>query len=124
VRFLFQVAMASRDRPLLEALQQFLGFGHITDRPPGKAGWEPMSSFRISSLRGHHASTIPFAERYVLESAKRDQFEHWRDELYRWEAEHPSRWGKGRSTCAMEGCSGLVRGRGLCRSHYYRATGY
>ena len=33
-------------------------------------------------------------------------------------------WGKGLSTCSVEGCDRPVRGRGLCRRHYYRATGY
>ena len=116
--------MASRDRPLLEELRSFLQFGSITDRGPRRVAWQPTSSFRIQSLLAHHAATIPFAEQYVLPSAKRDQFERWRTALASYEAEHPTRWGKGPSQCAVAGCGKPVRGRGLCRPHYYRATGY
>jgi hypothetical protein len=114
--------MASRDRPLLEALRQFLGFGSIRDPAIRRAGWLPTSVFTINSFRGHRLATIPFADRFLLPSAKRTQFERWREALERYEREHDIR--PGRSTCSVEGCGGLVRGRGLCRAHYYRATGH
>jgi len=123
-RFVFSVTVATRDRPLLEALRAFLGFGSIRDVPPARAGYEPESSYRVASLRAHHAATIPFAERFVLPSAKRNQFDAWREKLYRQECEHPNRYGKGASPCSIPGCDKPVRGRMLCRSHYYRATGY
>jgi hypothetical protein len=124
VRFVFEVHVASRDRPILEALEEFLGYGSITDTPARKEGWQPESSFRISSLRGHRAATVPFCERFLLPCAKRTQYERWLGQLDAWERERPSKWGKGRSTCSAAGCDGLVRGRGLCRHHYYLATGY
>ena len=58
------------------------------------------------------------------ESAKRDQFDRWREEFDTYERAHPTQWGRGPSTCSEPGCHKPVRGRGLCRSHYYRATGY
>lgn len=124
LRFVFTVQVAARDRALLEQLLQFLGHGSIHERPPRKAAWQPTSTFSIGSLRGHRKATIPFAEQYLLPCAKRRQFEEWRDAMDAYEATNPSRWGKGPSACSVPGCDGPVRGRGLCRSHYYRATGY
>lgn len=120
-RFAFQVAVATRDRPMLEALRDFLGFGSVSDHRPAHGHWQPMSSFTIASFRGHHAATIPFAERFLLPCAKRSQFEQWRDALLAYDAVRPRRQ---RSICSEPGCDRFVRGRGLCRSHYYRATGY
>lgn len=124
LRFVFTVAVASRDRPLLETLQEFLGWGSISSQGSRRPGWLPTSTFCINSRRAHHAATIPFAEQYLLPSAKRQQYERWRDAVLAYEVEHPSRWGKGPSNCSVPGCDQPVRGRGLCRSHYYRATGY
>lgn len=124
LRFRFQVTVATRDRALLEQLRRLLGYGSITDRPPGRPGYQPTSELRVSSFRAHREATIPFADRYLLPSAKRDQFERWRAQMDEYLAAHPSRWGLGPSPCCMPGCERPVRGRGLCRPHHYRATGY
>jgi LAGLIDADG endonuclease len=124
LRFLFGVTVATRDRPLLEALQQLLGAGTIAEKPPSKPGHLPKCEFSIRSSSTHRSVTIPFAERFLLPSHKREQFEHWRNELYRYEHERPSQYGRGPSPCSIAGCDKPVRGRRLCRSHYYRATGY
>lgn len=124
LRFVFEVTVATRDRTLLHALRDFLEFGSITDRPPTKPGWQPTSTFHIGSMHGHRNATIPFAESFLLPCAKRSQFELWRTAFIAWEHDHPSRYGKGPSTCSEAGCEHPVRGRGLCRIHYYRATGY
>lgn len=121
-RFVFQVSMASRDRPLLVALWNYLGHGSLRDPPARRAGWEPMTTLTVNSHRAHLSATVPFAERFLLPCAKRRQFESWRDELLQYEVEHPPR--RQRAICSVEHCAGFVRGRGLCRSHYYRATGY
>jgi hypothetical protein len=120
-RFMFQVAVARRDRRLLETLQSFLGAGSIFDNPSRRAGWQPTSTLSIASLRAHHSATIPFADRYLLASAKRRQFAAWRARLEEYDTNRSRRT---RSRCSAPGCDGLVRGRGLCRAHYYRATGY
>jgi len=120
-RFVFQLHMARRDRPLLLGLRAVLGFGSISDRP-GKGRGQPTSLLTINSRRAHTTATIPFMETFLLPSAKRHQFEAWRDDLLTYEREHPRRMG--RSICSEPGCVGLVRGRGLCRRHYYRATGW
>ena len=116
--------MASRDRALLEDLRHFLSYGSINDRPAPRPHWQPTSSFLIGSFRGDRAATIPFGEQYLLPSAKRRQFEKWHEAMAAYEATKPTRWGNGLSTCGEPGCDRPVRGRGLCRSHYYRATGY
>src|SRR4051812_32504408 len=123
-RFLFQVAVASRDRPMLEALREHLGFGSIRTAPPEREHWLPRSVYTVNSRRAHFDATIPFMERYLLPSAKRTQYERWRDALIEHERLHPSKWRKGPSRCSEPGCDLPVRGRGLCRSHYHRATGY
>jgi hypothetical protein len=122
--FAFAVTVARRDEPVLRALQTFLGAGRIRRKPPGQAHHQPLSELSITSLRQHHRTTIPFAEQYLPQCHKRQQFEQWVEKLQRYEAEHQNRWGRGPSSCSIDGCEKPVRGRGLCRSHYYRATGY
>lgn len=123
-RFIFAVSMATRDRALLETLQRFLGAGSLCDRAPRDPRWLPITTFTINGRRTHHEVTIPFAERFLLPSAKRLQFEQWREALVAYESAHPSRWGKGPSICRTPGCDRPVRGQGLCRVHYYRETGW
>jgi hypothetical protein len=123
-RFVFQIQVAQRDRHILQVLRDFLGFGSINDVPAVKHHWQPLSYFVINSRRAHHLATIPFALTFLLPSAKRDQFLQWKSALDRYEKDHPSRYGEGPSTCSVLGCEKPVRGRKLCRSHYYQATGY
>ena len=124
LRFVFQVTVAARDRPLLEQLRALLGFGSIRDIAPRNPAHQPLSELQIASRRAHFTMTIPWADMHLLPCAKRRQYELWRDALYSYDKLRPTRFGKGRSPCSVEGCDRPVRGRGLCRSHYYRATGY
>ena len=124
LRFVFSVHMASRDRSLLESLHDFLGIGSINDQPPRSERWLPSSRFSIGSRLGHRLVTIPFGDEFLLPCAKRDQFDRWKHAFEDYERRHPTRIGLGPSSCSEEGCDMPVRGRGLCRSHYYRATGY
>jgi hypothetical protein len=122
LRFVFAVKIARRDRPLLDALGTFLGEGSVRDSPARREGWQPESEYRISSLRGHRAATIPFCERFLVTTHKQHQFELWRQAMDSYESMHPTRYGNGPSPCKI--CGKPVRGRGLCRSHYYLETGY
>lgn len=126
LRFGFAVRMAQRDRRLLELLQSFLGVGSLRDSAASRPHWQPTSTFSITSSASHRSATIPFGQRYLLPSAKREQFEAWTTAMNDYEAARrmKTRWGQGPSPCAVEGCDRPVRGRGLCRSHYYRATGW
>jgi hypothetical protein len=124
LRFLFGVSVAARDRRLLEALRQLLGAGAIAEKPPRQPNHLPVCEFSIRSNSIHRAVTIPFMERFLLPCQKREQFDHWRDRLYAYEADRPSQYGRGPSPCSVAGCENPVRGRGLCRAHYHRATGY
>jgi len=124
LRFVFEIAMARRDRHLLVALHTCLGVGSLRDTPRRKGHWQPTSALRVGSLRAHHAATIPFFERYLPRTAKNEQFTAWRAMLHAHERAHPNRWGKGPAACSVLDCDRPVRGRGLCRIHYYRATGY
>jgi hypothetical protein len=123
-RFVFAVQMATRDRPLLEQLRGALGCGLIGDRPPRKPGWLPTTELTISAERDLVERVIPFMERYLLPCAKRIQYERWRDDLLAYRRDRPSQYGRGPSTCSVPGCGRPVRGRGVCRIHYYRLTGY
>ena len=123
-RFVFQLAMASRDRPLLEQLHRVLGCGQITDSHPAKAGWLPITTVSVSRERDLIDRVIPFMDRFLLPCAKRTQFEHWREELLAYLRDRPSQYGRGPSMCSVPGCGRPVRGRGVCRIHYYRLTGY
>lgn len=122
LRFVFAVAIASRDRAILDELHEFLGFGSIREQRPRNPAHLPISTLTVASIRAHQAATIPFGERYLPSSQKRNQFEQWRDKLQHHLVRRRPR--EERSTCSMLGCDKFVRGRGLCRSHYYRATGY
>lgn len=99
----------------------FLGVGSVHDSPAKRVTWQPTSTLTVASFRAHRSATIPFADTFIIPSAKRRQYERWRDDLLAYDAARPRRQ---RSTCSEAGCEGLVRGRGLCRTHYYRATGY
>jgi hypothetical protein len=123
-RFVFAVSVAACDLEVLRALHELVGGGSLRVRPPRRDGWQPTATFAVSSNRMHLRTTLPFADRYLLPSAKRDQYLCWRAELLAHLEAHPSRWGRGPSTCRVPGCDRPVRGRGLCRSHYYRATGW
>jgi len=57
LRFAFQVTIATRDRAILCALREFLGFGAINSRPQRRPGWQPTSTLTIASARGHRVST-------------------------------------------------------------------
>lgn len=124
-RFVFQVTIAERDRQVLEALQTFLGnAGYIRDVAVRNERWLPLVTYRVHSRIGIRTKVIPFCDQFLLSSAKRDQYERWRDDFCAYEANHPTQWGRGPSICYEPGCDRPVRGRGLCRSHYYRETGY
>lgn len=123
-KFVFSVNVEARDLRMLETLRDFLGAGSITYRPPEKVGWQPMVTFAIKSLKAHWQVVIPFADRYLLPCAKQDQFLRWRGALEQYVERYNVRCGRGPSTCSVDGCDQIVRGRGLCRSHYYRATGW
>lgn len=124
LRFRFLLSMATRDRPLLEALRAVLGFGSIRDAAPARPHWQPMSTLTVNSHYAHRVATIPFADAFLLPTAKREQFERWREAFEAYEREHPNPYRRGPSVCTVDGCERRVRGRGLCRRHYYRATGY
>jgi hypothetical protein len=123
LRFRFQFSMASRDHLLVQALRTFLGFGSIRNAP-ARGVWQPMTILAVNSHRAHRAATIPFADSFLLPCAKRVQYERWKSQFDAYERAHPNRQGQGRSPCSVAGCGRPVRGQGLCRSHYYRATGY
>ena len=124
LRFKFSVEMASRDRQLLEQLRDFFGRGSIHDTParPAELAAHEHLPHRLNcrSPRRDH----PFGEAYLLDCAKRRQFEEWKEALRKYEDENIRRSRRVRSRCSMVGCDKPVRGRGLCRQHYYRATGY
>jgi hypothetical protein len=124
LRFVFSVTMATRDREIVEALRNHLGVGSIEIKLPRDPRHLEQVRLTVNSRRAHFAATIPYMEQYLLPSAKRTQYERWRDALIEHELAHPSKYGKGPSPCSEPGCDKAVRGRGLCRSHYYRATGY
>ena len=124
LRFVFGLHIARRDRPLLERLVDRIGFGSIQDRRPSRSHWQPSSVFTVSSLKGHRNGVIPFLDRFLLPSAKREQFELWCRAMDSYETFHPSHHGRGPSVCRIAGCDRPVRGRGLCRSHYHQETGY
>ena len=122
-RFVFSLEMAA-DRELVTALRDYFGAGSLVDSRARRAGYLPTTRFAISSNRRHLTTTIPFAEEHLLPSAKRRQFDRWRAQLSDYLSAHPTRYGKGPSACREPGCEEPVRGRGLCRSHYYRETGW
>ena len=123
LRFVFSLTMATRDLQIVEALRNDLGVGSMEIKRPQDPRHLEQVCLTVNSRRAHFAATIPYMERYLLPSAKRTQYERWRDALIEHELAHPSKYGKGPSPCSEPGCDKPVRGRGLCRSHYYRATG-
>jgi hypothetical protein len=124
LRFVFSISMASRDESLIMLVHEALGVGSIEHRPSPNGRWLPHTRLTVNSRLSHRLATIPFVDEFLLPCAKRDQFDRWRQEFECYEEAHPTRIGLGPSPCSEPGCDQPVRGRGLCRSHYYRATGY
>jgi hypothetical protein len=83
-----------------------------------------MATLSIGSMRAHRSYVIPWMRQHLLFGQKRRQFDLWVAAMDSYECYHPTRWGKGPSTCRIAGCDRPVRGRGLCRSHYHQETGY
>ena len=125
VRFVFELSLAVVDRPLIDALHSMLGgAGTVRVREPRRVGWQAEACLTVASESAHLVHTIPFADRFLGPCHKREQFEAWRDELLAYRRRRAELLGEGRRRCRVEGCDGFVRGQGLCRSHYYRATGW
>jgi hypothetical protein len=124
LRFIFSISMADRDGALLSNLKDLLGVGSLRWSPSRNGRWLPQVRYSIGSRLAHRLVTIPFMDEYLLASAKRYQFDSWRTHFEAYERQHPTRIGLGPSECSEPGCDKPVRGRGLCRAHYYRATGH
>ena len=122
-RFVFSVEMGD-DHVLLEGFHELLGAGSLCHIAPRRAGYRPTTRLSVSSNRKHLTTTVPFCDEHLLPSAKRTQYLRWRSALVEHLQAHPTRWGQGPSTCRVEGCPAPVRGRGLCRAHYYAETGW
>jgi hypothetical protein len=116
--------VAHRDQLVLENLRATLGVGSLRVLKARNPKHLEQVVFTVNSLRAHQTATVPFFNDFLPVSEKRRQFEIWRDAMIWWDAVRPSRYGKGPSPCSEPGCDRPVRGRGLCRIHYYRETGY
>lgn len=124
LRFVFEIALADRDLNLLVALRNALSVGAIRRIAPRSEQWLPTAVLSVTGERNHLRATVPFCDRYLLPSAKRAQFERWRDQLIDYRQRRLLLRPPGRSTCRAAGCDGPVRGRGLRRHHYYLETGW
>ena len=124
LRFKFMLEMAVRDLVVVTALRDFLGVGSISHLPARQDGWLPTVNYSVSGRRSVRAAVLPFCDRFLVAGAKLRQYLSWRARFTEYEAHFPSNWGAGPSPCTIAGCDRPVRGRGLCRAHYYRATGY
>jgi hypothetical protein len=116
--------MAARDAAVVVALRDFIGTGSIARLAPRRATWQPTVSYSVTGRRGVRDHVIPFCDTFLIASAKHTQYVRWRYAFREYEQHFPSKWGSGPSPCAIDGCNKPVRGRGLCRAHYYEATGY
>lgn len=123
-KFVFSVQVEACDVGMLDTLREFIGVGSIRVAPSQRPTWEPTAVYTVNSMTAHWQATIPFADTYLLRCAKRGQFDAWRSELEAYVDRHNARCGRGRSQCMEDGCGRPVRGRGLCRVHYYRVTGW
>jgi hypothetical protein len=123
-RFRFVLTMADRDEAILEALRTCIGVGSMSHEPPRHLNCQPTATFSITGRKSLREALIPFCDRYLLATHKRTQYQRWREQFTAYEQRFPSNWGAGPSPCSVSGCDKPVRGRGLCRVHYYRETGY
>jgi hypothetical protein len=124
LRFRFTIKMADREVDALRDLHGVLGVGAISFQAARRATWQPTATYSVHSRRAIRTSLIPFCDEHLLWSFKRQQYLHWRERFITYESRFPSNWGAGPSPCSIPGCDKPVRGRGLCRAHYYRETGY
>lgn len=115
--FAFRVAVGSKDIGMCELLRETLGVGRVYAYPPRREGYEGSAVFGVRSHPDLVNVVVPFMDKFLIESYKRQQFMVWRAALLDfWE--HRA---KRRRPCTMDGCDLPRRARGLCRRHYYLA---
>jgi hypothetical protein len=124
MRFRFGLTMADRDRAVVVRLRDAIGAGSIARQVPQRRGWQPTVTLSVSGRKSLREQAIPFFDEHLVAGDKRRQYLDWRRAFTEYEAHFPSSWGAGPSPCARPGCDRPVRGRGLCRAHYYEETGY
>jgi hypothetical protein len=81
VRPAFCIEMRADERPVLEAVQAYLGCGGIYHLDFGRyrgyrdRGWNRHAKFRVGSVRDLHDHVIPFFDEFVLFGGKRRAFQ-------------------------------------------------
>jgi LAGLIDADG endonuclease len=81
VRAGFCIEMRADERPVLEAVQAYLGCGGIYHLDFGRyrgyrdRGWHRHAKFRVASVRDLHEKVVPFFADYKLFGRKRIAFE-------------------------------------------------
>jgi hypothetical protein len=118
-KYTFAVALGEVDAASCELLHSFFGVGHVYHYPRRKPHYDDEVVFQVRKTAHLVRVIIPFMDEHLPPSFKREQFAAWRaDVIDHWE------YGiKRRRQCSMDGCERPQRGRGLCRTHYYRVYG-
>ena len=81
VRAAFCIEMRADDRPVLEAVQGYLGCGGTYHLDFGRylgyrdRGWHRHAKFRVANIRDLHERVVPFFADYTLFGRKRAAFE-------------------------------------------------
>jgi hypothetical protein len=100
---------------MCEVAAEMLGVGHVHRSPRRKPHFDDEVIFAVQSCRELVDHVVPFMDRYLPASKKRNQYTHWRSQLVDfWEIQ-----ARRRRTCTIEGCAEPQRARGFCRRHYY-----
>jgi hypothetical protein len=114
-RFRFAIALGAKDAKMCDVAAVVLGVGHVARSPRRQPHFDDEVIFAVQSTKQLVDRVVPFMDRYLPPSKKRNQYEKWRFELLHfWES-----GAKRLRTCTVSGCERPQRAKGVCRHHYY-----
>jgi hypothetical protein len=118
-RFRFAIGLGRVDRGMCEVFREFLDRGSICDSPRRKKHYDDESSSAVQALRDLLEVAVPFMNRHLPPSYKREQYLEWRARLLEY-WEHKA---KRVRPCTVDDCESPRRAHGLCRHHLYEVYG-
>jgi LAGLIDADG DNA endonuclease family protein len=115
----FAVMLGEVDAETCELLQSFFGVGHVYHYSRRQPHYDDFVVFQVRKTADLVHVIIPFMDEHLPSSYKRQQYDAWRCKVLDfWEFGM-----KRRRSCTVDGCERPQRGRGVCRTHYYRLYG-
>jgi hypothetical protein len=114
-RFVFELGLGAGDERICLAFQGFFGVGHVYYSPRRKPHYDDEVTFAVQSIRELVDVVVPFMDKHLPPSYKREQYLEWRERLLDYWEQRAKRV----RPCEIDGCETPRRAHGLCRRHLY-----